>query len=171
MLFSNEMKTLSTLAVKVADEVWVIMALLHRDNPDCIDFTIDEIMDRARQAKITSDLRPGVYAHVIQHCVANRAPNSGRYRMLYETQPGRRRLFRTRDSYDLAREGSKIQPAVDDLPEQYEDLLKWYRSWCAKGVKHAIENDPLLALRGSGKEIWADEHANDHVRRLREGWE
>jgi hypothetical protein len=27
---------------------------------------------------------------------------------------------------------------------------------------------PLLALRGSGKELWADEHADEYVRRLRE---
>jgi hypothetical protein len=32
------------------------------------------------------------------------------------------------------------------------------------------ENDPILALRGSGKELWADEHADYYVRRLREGW-
>jgi hypothetical protein len=165
------MKAISAQGVKVADEVWLVVALLHRDNPDRMDFTIDEIMDRARQAKITSDLRPGVYAHVIQHCVANRPPNSGRYRMLYETQPGRRRLFRTGDTYDLAREGSKIQPLVDDLPDQYQDLLNWYRGWCIKAVTRAIKNDPLLALRGSGKDIWADEHADDYVRRLREGWE
>jgi len=31
------------------------------------------------------------------------------------------------------------------------------------------ENDPILALRGSGKELWADEHADDYVRRLRRG--
>jgi hypothetical protein len=30
-------------------------------------------------------------------------------------------------------------------------------------------DDPLLALRGSGKELWADEHADEYVRRLREG--
>ena len=59
-------KAISAPAVKVADEVWVVLALLHRDNPDRADFTIDEIMDRARQAKITSDLRPGVYTgHLI----------------------------------------------------------------------------------------------------------
>jgi hypothetical protein len=34
-----------------------------------------------------------------------------------------------------------------------------------------IENDPLLALRGSGKDLWADEHADEYVRRLREGWD
>ena len=34
-----------------------------------------------------------------------------------------------------------------------------------------IENDPLLSSRGSGKELWADEHADEYVRRLREGWD
>ena len=34
-----------------------------------------------------------------------------------------------------------------------------------------IENDPLLALRGSGKDLWADEHADEYVRRLRDGWD
>jgi len=33
------------------------------------------------------------------------------------------------------------------------------------------ESDPLLALRGSGTKLWADEHADEYVRRLREGWE
>jgi hypothetical protein len=36
---------------------------------------------------------------------------------------------------------------------------------------NAIDDDPLLALRGSGKEIWADEHADEYVRRLRDGWD
>jgi hypothetical protein len=164
------MKALSTLTVKVADEVWVVMALLQRENPDRNDFAIDEIMDYARQAKITSDLRPGVYAHVIQHCVANRAPNSGRYRMLYETRPGRRRLFRTGDSYDLAREGAKTQPASDDLPEQYRELLQWYRGWDVGTAARRFEDDPILSLVGSGKHIWGDEHPDDYVRSLREGW-
>jgi hypothetical protein len=34
----------------------------------------------------------------------------------------------------------------------------------------AAEDGPLLALRGSGKHLWADEHADEYVRRLREGW-
>ena len=32
-------------------------------------------------------------------------------------------------------------------------------------------SDPLLILAGSGKEIWSDEHADEYVRRLREGWD
>lgn len=31
--------------------------------------------------------------------------------------------------------------------------------------------DALLALRGSGRDLWADEHADEYVRRLRAGWE
>ncbi len=33
-----------------------------------------------------------------------------------------------------------------------------------------IENDPLLSSKGSGKELWSDEHADEYVRRLREDW-
>ena len=29
----------------------------------------------------------------------------------------------------------------------------------------------ILALRGLGRELWADEDADSYVRRLREGWE
>jgi len=31
--------------------------------------------------------------------------------------------------------------------------------------------DPLLASTGSGKDVWADEHADEYVRRLRLDWE
>src|ERR1700674_4130014 len=157
---------------KVADEVWVVVALLHREHPKQLDFTIEQIMERATKESGTEPLRPGVYVHVVQHCVANRPPNPGRYRMLVETSPGRRRLFRHGDSYHPQREGGKISPKPEDLPENwFRGLLAWYRGWCAKAAERALGDDPLLALRGSGKDLWADEHADDYVRRLREGWE
>ena len=31
--------------------------------------------------------------------------------------------------------------------------------------------DPLLALYGSGKHIWADEHADEYVANLRKDWD
>ena len=31
--------------------------------------------------------------------------------------------------------------------------------------------DPILALRGMGREIWADEDADAYVDRLRSGWQ
>ncbi|HEX3986442.1 MAG TPA: hypothetical protein VHX13_07515 [Acidobacteriaceae bacterium] len=33
------------------------------------------------------------------------------------------------------------------------------------------EFDPLLALRGSGRDLWANQHADEFVKSLREGWE
>lgn len=157
--------------LKVADEVWIVAALMHRDNPDQRDFSIEAIVDRAKREKLTGELRPGVYVHVLQHCVANRPPNPGRYRMLFETAPGRRRLFLPGDPYHPQRDGRKIVPAGESIPEQYRDLLSWYRDWSANTAGTQHEQDPLLALRGSGRKLWADEHADDYVRRLREGWE
>ncbi|MGA8270703.1 MAG: hypothetical protein WB919_04030, partial [Candidatus Sulfotelmatobacter sp.] len=103
-------------SLKVADEVWIATALLHRDQPTKVDFGVDEIKRRAAEESGSEDLRPGVYVHIVQHCVANRSPNRGRYRMLFETAPGRRRLFRTGDSYDPNREGAKSVPAREDIP-------------------------------------------------------
>lgn len=163
----------ASLAVrtKVADEVWIVAALLQRDCPERGDFSIEEIIECARKEAGSEPLRPGVYVHIVQHCVANRPPNPGRYRMLYETAPGRRRLFRIGDSYDPAREGAKTTPKREDIPSQYANLLDWYRDWNQDTAEDRIKNDPLLALRGSGKHIWADEHADEYIRRLREGWE
>jgi hypothetical protein len=165
--------TIAKSRVKVADEVWVAAALLHRDHPEQFDFSIEEIMESARRMwrEGTGSLRPGVYLHVVQHCVANRRPSPARYRMLVETAPGRRRLFKPGDYYHPDRQGSKITPARDDLPYGYSSLISWYENWRAVSVKNAHRNDPLLALRGSGKHLWADEHADEYVRRLREGWE
>jgi len=34
-----------------------------------------------------------------------------------------------------------------------------------------IDDDPVLQLYGDGKEPRADEHADEYVRRIREGWD
>jgi len=175
LVLSNNDITMKPLiaktAIKVADEVWIAVALLHREHPERGDFTVEEIVDRAKRESRNVPFRPGVYVHVVQHCVANRPPNPGRYRMLFETAPGRRRLFRKGDSYHPGREDAKITPHWEDMPHGYDGLLKWYEGWSAAAVSAASKADPLLALRGSGKHLWADEHADDYVRRLREGWE
>lgn len=157
--------------LKVADEVWIATALLHRQRPSEPDFSVEEIVDRARKEGLARPFRPGVYVHAVQHCVANRAPNPGRYRMLFETSPGRRRLFRKGDTYHAGREGGKVTPIKDDMPHGYIGLLAWYENWCSLFTKNAAKQDPLLALKGSGKQLWANEHADDYIRRLREGWE
>lgn len=47
-------------------------------------------------------------------------------------------------------------------------LLAWYRKWRPGLSRSGPEADPLLLLAGSGKRLWADEHADEYVRRLRE---
>jgi hypothetical protein len=158
-------------SVKVADEAWIATALLHRENPSEPDFSIDAIVNRAKEESIAGDLRPGVYVHVLQHCVANRPPNPGRYRMLFETAPGRRRLFRPGDPYDLKREGSKTVPSPEDLPHEYVGLLSWYKGWTESPHASAPSEDPLMRAARIGKSIWEGIDPDEYVRQLREGWE
>jgi len=165
------MPTAVESAIKVADEVWIAAALLQKEHPQQAEFTVEEIVERARRERLTETLRPGVYIHAQMHCVANRPPNPGRYRMLLETSRGRRRLFRPGDPYDQKREGSKIVPAREAIPEKYRPLLGWYAEWSKSQQGRKGRFDALLQLVGSGREIWANEHANEYVNRLREGWE
>ena len=38
------------------------------------------------------------------------------------------------------------------------------------GADSGSDADPILALRGAGREIWANEDADTYVERLRQGW-
>jgi len=163
--------TFTGARLRVADEVWIATALLLREHPERADFSVEEILERVKKEKLSLPLRPGVYVHVLQHCVANRPPNPARYRILFETEPGRRRLFRHGDNYHPAREGAKIAPERKDMALGYDGLLSWYRDWSLAASDNPRHEDPLLALFGSGKDLWDDEPADDYVRRLREGWE
>lgn len=157
--------------VKVADEVWIATALLHREQPEKAEFAVEEIVERARMERITDSLRPGVYIHAQMHCVANRPPNPGRYRMLFETRPGHRRIYCSSDPFDPRRDGAKVVPVAGEIPEKYRHLIQWHREWCKGQSRVSSRFDSLLALEGSGKDLWKDEHADDYVNRLREGWE
>jgi hypothetical protein len=164
------MPSKTTTDIKVADEVWIATALLHRKYPAKADFSIEEIVESARAESITGRLRPGIYVHALQHCVANRPPNPGRYCMLFETGKGRRRLWKPGDRVDAKRSGTKTSPSRSEIPVIYHALLDWYESKYAKLTNQKRPTDPILALRGLGKKIW-DETPDDYVRRVREGWE
>ncbi len=154
--------------IRVADEVWLAAASLHRAQPDRADFTVAEILAQARAANITGEpLRPGVRVHVNQHCVANRAPNPGAYRMLVETDRRRRRLYLPGDPCHPKRAGKDV-PDASEIPEPYRYLVEWYRDTFVKD--DGATQDPVLALRGLGKGLWADEDADAYVNRQREGW-
>src|SRR5271154_1238242 len=149
--------------LKIADEVWLAAAQLHRERPEVEDFPVEEIVRRAGRFEDPAAIRPGVYVHVIQHCVANRAPNPGKSRILFETSGGRRRLYRKTDPFHPARAGSKVTPEPEDIPVEYQKFLFWYEDWAERARESQAARDPLLRLSGSGKHLWADEPADAYV--------
>lgn len=161
-------KTMSTRAVKEADEVWISTALLHRENPDREDFTLIEIRDRAKQEGLTEEFRSGVYRHAREHCVSNFPPAAGKTRMLYATGRLTRRLYRDGDGCHPDRQNYRSYPNRDDIPNRYHELIDWYVSEYAKGTPGNGEADSILELVGLGRGLWADENPDDYVRRLRE---
>ena len=92
-------------SIRVADEVWVATALLHREHPEAVDFSVADILARLARQGVHGSVRPGVYVSVVQHCVANVPPSPGRWRLLTATARNRRRLFRPGDSFDPRRDG------------------------------------------------------------------
>ena len=152
----------------VADEAWVATALLHREHPDRKDFTLKEIVRRAEQLAGPEPLRAGVKHHVSYHAVAQTRPNPARHCLLFATGRGRRRLFRPGDPRHPDRRGREV-PRRDQLPPAYRPLIDWYRAVYAAGAG-GKSPDPVLALRGLGRTLWADEDADAYVSRLREGW-
>lgn len=132
---SARMKADSVTALKVADQVWVATALLHRENPERSDFSKQEIRERAEQEYPEGAKRPGISQHISTHCVASKPPNPARHRMLTRTGTGRRRLFRLGDEFNPQRRDGNITPNREDLPEKYHDLLDWYETEYNKRVK------------------------------------
>jgi len=122
--------------VTCAVEVFIATALLHREQPNRPEFTIQEIVRRATQENITGEMRQGVNVHVSQHCVANKAPNPNRHKMLYASGKSTRRLLLPDDAVHPERTG-KIFPDLGEVPERYLPLIEW-----AKRRFNDHQNDP-----------------------------
>jgi len=178
--------------VSCAAEVFLAAALLHREQPSRPDFTIQEIVGRAARANITGEMRQGVSVHASQHCVANKAPNPAKHRMLYATGKHTRRLLLPGDEVHPDRTG-KIFPEPGELPEQYLPLLDWAKSRYESSRTFVLDRrltttldsanliaeprsadrwlESLFELEGLGKEHWKGIDPDEFVRQLREGWE
>jgi hypothetical protein len=171
-----------------AVEVFLAAALLHREQPGRADFTIQEIVSRAARENITGEMRTGVGVHASQHCVANKAPNSLKHRMLFATGKHTRRLLLPGDEVHPGRTG-KIFPEADEVPERYRPVLEWAKtryeqggegpggSGGTAGAGASSEETPrrwlesLFELEGLGREYLEGVDPDEYVRKLREGWE
>jgi hypothetical protein len=156
--------------LKAGDAVWIATALLHRNNPNAQYFSTEEIFDEVRRRGLTTTADATVLTHIRQHCVANRPPNPSKLRMLRAWGRGNRSLYRPGDPTSPGRDGP-MRPDWESLPSEYADLGDWYENeWNAAVGNSWEDTDPLLSLIGRGKQIWADQNADDYVRGLREGW-
>jgi hypothetical protein len=158
--------------VKVADELFLVVALLHREQPEQEAFTIGQILQRAEKEGLGS--APGsLRAHASQHAAANVDPDSrgGKYRMVFRERDHRVRLLAPSDYVHPDRH-QKFYPDLEDIPEKYHEVVEW-----AKRRHERTDNSPvrwlesLHQLKGMGKGAWKGVDADAYVRGLREGWE
>jgi len=112
--------------MKVADEVWVSTALLHREHPERERFSVAEIKQRWRQECGKQPVRTGFQIHLSSHCLANRPKDPATHRMLQDVGRGLRRLHRISDPCHGDRQNGKVRPDKWDLPAEYQTLVDWY---------------------------------------------
>jgi hypothetical protein len=161
-------KAASVSHLKIADEVFIATAVLHKENPDRDGFKIGEIVDRV--ANLFGDSRPGVRVHASVHCVANRPPDPAPHRMLFELENHRRRLLKSGDAVHPQRKG-KIWPDAESVPPEYRDLIEWAKQRFEEGEPpRARWLDGLFQMRGMGRELWKGQDPDEYVRELRENW-
>jgi len=160
----------SKTQIKVADELFLCLALLHREKPERTSFKIPEILERAAREGL-GEPRPGLKQHAYEHAAANRPPGQGKYRMVFREADNTIRLLRPSDYVDPRRDG-KRWPRLEDIPERYHELVAWSKARYERDEAMPPRwLDGLLQLRGLGKEIWQGVDADEYVRGLREGWE
>lgn len=161
---------MTSTEIKVATEVWIATATLHRELPQRSSFSAAEIFNEIGRLKLSGSVRAGVRPHISLHCVANLAPNPARYRMLYRLPDKTLRLYRTGDPAHLDRTG-KVAPDSHDLPPEYAGLLEWYEKEYAHAKPEASTDRWIDRIRGLGKDAWADTTADEWVAEMRKGWD
>jgi hypothetical protein len=155
--------------IKVAVEVWIAAATLHRKHPRRPSFNATEIFNEVSRLNLSGSIRAGVRPNISLNCVANLAPNTARYRMLCRLSDKTLRLYRPGDPPHPGRTG-KTTPDRQDMPPAYWELLDWYEKEYTRPQTEGANGDSWIdRIRGLGKHIWADTTADDWVAELRKG--
>lgn len=160
--------------LKVADELFLVLALLHRENPGDDAFEIGRILARATQEGLGAHRRDqrSLRLHAYEHAAANVPPGKGgKYRVAFRERDNRLRLLKATDYVHPDRH-QKAFPAYEEIPEKYHELLDWAkRRFDEPEATPSQWLEGLKRLQGKGKEIWQGIDPDVYVRKLREGWE
>ena len=152
------MSTLSNTNTKIADQVWIALALLTRESANHTGFSASAIKERIR--KEFGSISPGAATHIAQHSLATKPASPSRNRMI--TKHGSLNyLYREGDPYHPDRKDGKVLPKPQEIPSEYHDLLAWYGSSYANELKVFSRNAALLAYtptEGSGLRDIAERH-------------
>lgn len=160
----------------LTDAIWIAVALLHQEFPNRDGFTRAEIRTKLRDTGLSDGLKPSsIAAHLSEHMVANVPPSSTKYQMLFKLGEDKLRLYMPGDALHPKRASSrpnKQRPSATEIPDKYLRLLSWYIDWCTSKPRESpaplnFDDDPFIRLIGSGRETWADEHADEYVENLR----
>lgn len=130
----------------IANEIWIAAALLQYEGRT--DFSVREVVDRILREPL-DEYRPALQVHASNHCVASKAPNPAEHRFLHETARGRRRLYRTGDSFHPNRRKGRTHPSAEELPEKYRYLVTWYEGeYNLSGVAEGLST-PAPSVTGT----------------------
>jgi len=158
-------------SLSIADLVWVATASLSREQPGRSGFSSNDIRQKVYEIEPDHGFSDsGIRTHISSHCVANKKPDPGKHRKLYLNPDETYRLYRPGDDCHSDRNNGKTLPKAEQIPPKYRDLLDWYTA-AQDSAKSKPGKDPLLALRGLGKEVWKDLGGGENfIRELREHW-
>lgn len=163
-------KVYTKVEIKVADELFVAVALLQREHPEQEAFSVQEILKKAKEENLAGNLRPGLKIHAYSHAVANLPAHGGRYRILFKTASGKLRLLRAGDDVHPDR-NQKIWPDPEDLPERYRHLVAWAKKqYSQHSSQRSRWLEGIFQMRGLGKKLWAGQDADAYVDQLRREW-
>ena len=119
--------------VSAATAIWIATATLHQQYGIRCYFSNKDIVNQVIKQNLTSVNTSTIQMHVSSHCVANNKARPNKHRKLYRVSNGRYRLYRTGDYYNPSRAGGQAEPNIEEIPEQYKDLLKWHKDeFCSK---------------------------------------
>ena len=122
----------STRDVSTAVAVWIATATLHQQYGIRHVFSNKDILSRVIKQELCKVANETIAMHISSHSVANNTAQLDTHRKLYRVSRGSYRLYRSGDYYNRQRVNGQEEPDIDELPDKYKDLIRWYhKEYCS----------------------------------------